>query len=172
MSKSQSFKLVTCGWCVSIAFAILHLMEQVLKHKDMPNSLCFTLIDINIGNDIVLTILYIYNFLLISLTIVLNIGILRVVITNYFSATELRRNRSSSRSVAIRIIAVVLTNIISWLILAICTTATHTLNIKLPLTTQAWIVVLAVPINGIINPILNIFTTHQFYVCKGKRCKT
>jgi len=160
LSAAHSLKLAAYGWLSSITIALLYLMEQTLKLKKMPNPLCFAMINIDFGNDVVLTILFSYNCLLVLLIVAINIGTLRVVLGS-LKSTQLRRSRKTSSSVPLRIIAVIVGNISWWCIVSSYAVSTYAADSSL--STQAWVVVLAVPINAIINPILNIFSTKKFY---------
>jgi hypothetical protein len=143
----------------SVCFsAVLPSLYIILYLQQLVNNAC-----ILIGKSLPLSFTISYIALNLSLFLGNMIYYVPIIKTRKSSRNLTHTNQTSALSLLIRLATVTVTNLIVWLTMCIMTVISLA-EVPLDSSLESLVSLLIVPLNSITNPIINTFSTRQFFI--------
>ena len=170
ISVKTAWFIITSAWLAAFIISFAPFLYLYLNNIALNNAMCIIVLLFDRLDLWIVATMYAINTIVTLVSIVLHAGVIRAVHNMQHNKTVTQARRSRKHSVTIRIVLLILTNSSRWLVLGIVGLL-HMTGISISQTIFAGIVTAVLPISAILNPILNVFTTTEFFDTIQIKCK-
>ena len=171
ISVSSAWSMSLSAWLVAITLSLLPVLSLYFNNLGLNNAMCVTMLSFALLDIWIVAGIYVINTIVIVTTLVLYLGVIKAVRSMQQSRqnAQARRSRERLQLVTTRIVLLIFTNSSCWLVLG-TVSLLQMIGFSITKTVLAVIVTVALPISTLLNPILNVYTTQDFFEIIKEKC--
>ena len=162
ISVKLAWSMAIFQFFVAITISLTAVLNLYFNNLGLNNAMCVAILCIHVMDTWIVATIYVINTSVTVTNLVLHVGVMRAVRNMQHNKQFSQARRERERSVTIRIISLIFANSSCWLVLG-TVGFLHMNGIFITKTMFAGITTVVLPISALLNPILNVFTTTEFF---------
>ena len=152
---------IACVWLVGCVLSVLPNLNLYILAQGLNNALCVALISFNSFSVWLIALMCSINTVVILMNALLYSSVIRVILNRKNNPVANQQRNSKEFSITVRIVCIIVANSSSWMILLFIG-ALQISGVLVNTKVFAICALFLLPINTVINPIFNFFTTTEF----------
>ena len=162
--------MILSAWLISCVLSLTPLLALYFTNQPLNNAMCVTILCFDLLDEWIVIIIYLFNTIITVSNVALNVAVIIAVYKMQHRKEFVNVKRKTEQSVTVRLVLLIFINSSCWLVLG-TVGLLHMTGVWFSARMFAGIVTVVLPINTLLNPFLNVFTTKEFIDTISKRFK-